>query len=356
MECNSGGKAVRVLVVKPSSLGDIVHTMPAVTELRAAIPGVEITWVVNDSLSALVALCPGIAILPFPRKALGKFSWVALRSFRRALRASSFDAVLDFQGLFRSGLISWLARSSKRYGFANAREGATFFYTNKVVLPKELRHAADKNLFLARTFLKEQGIALPETPWETQTRIPETWRTEAETLIRENHLSDGPLLAVGCSSRWNTKSWPEEYFGDVLRQVAARRPDVRIWLLGASDEADRAERVRVSSGLKQVTNLAGKTDMGALVALLAQSKALFTNDSGPMHIAALLGVPCVANFGSTDPGMTGPYGPEGRHEIVRSLCAKSPCFCRECPRGDNALCCAGVTREKVVSAILQRLS
>ena len=347
---------MRLLVVKPSSLGDIVHTMPAVAELRAAIPGVEITWVANDSLSALVGLCPGITILPFPRKALGKFSWTAFRSFWDTLRTISFDAVLDFQGLLRSGLISWLARSPKRYGFANARECAPFFYTNKVVLPKELRHAAEKNLFLARTFLKEQGFAVPETPVETPTRIPGEWQAEAEMLVQEHHLSGGPLLAVGCSSRWNSKSWSVEYFGEVLRGLSAQRPDVRIWLLGAPEECERAEAVRTASGLEQVANLAGKTSMGALVALLARSRTLFTNDSGPMHIAALLGVPCVANFGSTDPTLTGPYGPEGRHEIIHTLCEKSPCFCRECPRGDNALCCAGVSRDAVVSALLKRLS
>lgn len=348
---------MKILIVKPSSLGDIIHTMPAVSLLRQCLPDVEVTWVANDSLASIVGLAAGIRIIPFPRKAIGKFSITALRDFLKALRQESYDAVLDFQGLLRSALISRFAHAKVRYGFANGREGSPHFYTKAVALPAEIRHAAEKNLFLMKTFLQDHGIT--EFPSECaemkDVRIPEAWQQEADNLKQENALCGKTLLAVGCSSRWNSKSWPVEYFADVLKIVAARRSDLAIWLLGGPDEAQRAEALKSACNLENVVNLAGKTSMGALTAMLHDSAALFTNDSGPMHIAALLSVPCVANFGSTDPTLTGPYGPIGKHFVVASDCPKSPCFCRDCPRGDNALCCKNTDRAMVAEEILNRL-
>jgi heptosyltransferase-2 len=104
-----------------------------------------------------------------------------------------------------------------------------------------------------------------------------------------------------------------------------------------------------------MVNLAGKTDLGTLAALLARSQALFTNDSGPMHIAAALRVPCVANFGSTDPEKTGPYGPKDRHYVVRTRCPQSPCFQRECPLHNRLACSNQASVEEAAQAILERI-
>lgn len=349
---------MKLLIVKPSSLGDIIHTMPALGLLRRCLPDAELSWVANDSLASVVEIAPNIHVIPFPRKALGKFSFRALHDFLKKLREEKYDAVLDFQGLLRSALISRFAHARLRYGFANGREGSPRFYTNAVTLPAEIRHAAEKNLFLMKTFLQDQGVRdFPSECTElTDIRVPDAWQQEAVTLQKENGLYGKTLLAVGCSSRWNSKSWPVEYFADVLKIVTAKRPDLGIWLLGGPDEAQRADSLKSECKLGNVVNLAGKTSMGALTAMLYDSTTLFTNDSGPMHIAALLRIPCVANFGSTDPTLTGPYGPNGKHFIVASDCPKSPCFCRDCPRGDNALCCKNTDRTMVAAEILNRLS
>lgn len=341
---------VKILVVKPSSLGDIVHALFAVQALRVAMPSAEIWWVANDSLSSIVSLCPGIRAIPFPRK-----SWGRLRGFLHELRVQEFDAVLDFQGLLRSALISWAARSPSRYGFRQSREGARFFYTRRVDLPSGIDHAVEKNLYLVKEFLGDRGLAMPEVPGDISLSLPAEWQEEADRLVAAHGFAGRPLLAVGASSRWASKSWAEEYFSEVLKGVLAARPEVAVWLLGSPDERDRAERVRMLCGSRAVVNLAGLTSMGGLCALLSRSNALFTNDSGPMHIAALEGVPCVANFGSTNPSLTGPYGPPGRHYVVKSLCPQSPCFQRECPRGDNSLCSQGIGISVVVGEILKRL-
>ena len=132
-------------------------------------------------------------------------------------------------------------------------------------------------------------------------------------------------------------------------------PEARIWLLGSPEERTRAQEVCACAKLEGIVNLAGKTDLGTLAAMLARSQVLFTNDSGPMHIAAALKVPCVANFGATDPEKTGPYGPSGRHYVVRSHCLKSPCFRRECPMHDRLACSRQASAEEAAQAILERI-
>lgn len=347
---------MKLLVVKPSSLGDILHTFPALAELHAVMPKAEVSWVVNDSLASIVRLYPRLArVIPFPRKSLGGFNLRALREFLQTLRRDEYDAVLDFQGLLRSGLITRFARASQRFGFANAREGATFAYSHAVKLPSELKHAADKNRFLAREFLRSQDITPAEGVPEPELVLPSDWQLKADTLIRENHLDGRPLLAVGCASRWESKSWSSEFFAEVLRLVRQRCPEVKLWLLGSPDEYGRAQEVCDRAKLEGMVNLAGKTDLGTLSAMLARSQTLFTNDSGPMHIAAALRVPCVANFGSTDPDKTGPYGPKDRHYIIRTRCPQAPCFHRECPLHSQQACSAQASVEEAAQAILERI-
>jgi heptosyltransferase I len=348
--------SVKLLIVKPSSLGDIIHALFAVQQLRGQLPQAEIWWVANDSLCDLVGLCPDLHVIPFPRKALGRCSWKAFRGFLKALRANEFDAVLDFQGLLRSALITYAAKSPLRYGFSDAREGARLFYNRVVEVPAEPTHAVEKNLLLVKRFLEDQGLALPEGAYtDLPLALPEDWQSAADELLEKSGLSGRPLVAVGCASRWDSKSWPEDFFADVLKEVHRLRPDAGIWLLGSPDEAPRAEQVKALCGETPVVSLAGKTSMGALCALLKASRVLFTNDSGPMHIAALEAVPCVANFGSTNPVLTGPYGPAGRHFVVQSACPQAPCFHRECPRGDNHLCCKEISPVTVAAEILRRL-
>ncbi len=350
---------MKLLIIKPSSLGDIIHAFPAVAELHAALPDANITWVANDSLASIVQLYPGVTIIPFPRKEVGKFNLAAIRNFIRKLKTEQYDAVIDFQGLLRSGLMCHFARKNAKsvWGFKAAREGSRFFYDHPVTTPPELRHAADKNRWLAKEFLKGIGATPAAVPPEAQLVLPESWTAEADLIAKEYGLeekADGPILAVGCSSRWESKSWPTDFFASVLQAVTHKVPQLRIWLLGSPDEVERAEAVKTAAGLDNLVNLAGKTSLGALTGLLKRSNVLLTNDSGPMHLAAALTTPCVAFFGSTDPTLTGPYGPEGRHCVIRSRCQQSPCLKRQCPRG-NTPCCSGIDPAEVAAAIIQRL-
>ena len=174
---------MHVLIVKPSSIGDVLHTFPAVAWLRAALQGVKLSWVVNEELTGVVRLCPGIdRIVPFPRRRAA--NPVMLWRFLRELRSEKYDVALDFQGLFRSGFIARASGAPLRYGFDHAREGAVWFYNRLVKLAEMHCHAADKNLALVRQAFDK---ASPLEPPNTGLLIPPEDEQEAQRLLEQTH-------------------------------------------------------------------------------------------------------------------------------------------------------------------------
>ncbi len=341
---------MNVLIVKPSSLGDIIHALPAVDLIRRHHPDAFIAWVVNDSYIDLLRLYPGVnQIIPFKRKRWGKLRhWHELLPFARTLRAARFDVAIDLQGLLRSGLIVRASAAPDRVGFSHAREGAHRFYTRRIDIPQELRHAVDKNTALVRA-----AFAL-----DAEARFPplsggQDSVDRAQALLAEHGLSDcDHLLVAAPCSRWESKMWPSAFFVDVLTQVSRRTSSVGCWLLGTQEEHAAAEAVAAACSGCRVVNLAGKTNLPVLTELLKRSRAMLTNDSGPMHLAAALGVPTVALFGATDPELTGPHGDQ--HVVFRGECEISPCFERCCPLEDRA-CSAAVQPEAVADAVVRML-
>ena len=155
----------RILVVKPSSLGDVIHAVPAVNLLRRRFPNAHLAWLVNDTLASLLRNCPFLdEVIPFPRDRFGRPSqWGEFRRFLHGLRRQQFDLVVDLQGLFRSGLIAWGTRAPRRLGMSDAREGARLFYTEVARVPRI--HAVDRCLVAARHLGCDEGpIEFPIGP------------------------------------------------------------------------------------------------------------------------------------------------------------------------------------------------
>ena len=327
----------RILIIKPSSIGDVLHTFPAVALLRRALNDeLRISWVVNDALKGIVELCPGVdRIVPFPRANMWNASCMA--AFFRELRREKYDVALDFQGLLKSGIVTYFSGAPLRVGFAHSREGSPFFYNKKVVISDLHTHAVDKNLQLAREAF---GIGVDIVSGDVQVAV-------------EKRAHAGNVVAVCFSSRWESKNWPLSFFADVLRDVASQKPDVRFVLIGSKDDAGRGSELAQMIATPNVENLAGRTGFRELAQLLADADALFTVDSGPMHLAAACGTPCVALFGATDPVLTGPYGAPGFHTLVLSDCVKAPCFKRKCSLGRD--CSFPEARAQSVSGIICHL-
>ena len=306
---------MRILIVKPSSLGDVVHALPTVARIRRQFPDASIAWLINRELAPLLQHCPLInECIEFGRRDAG--SWLPLLA---RLRRERFDLVVDLQGLFRSGLMTWITRAPRRIGLSDAREGARLAYTE--VVPVIRAHAMDRYLRAA------DHLGCPAGPVEFPLGLAATATTRS-------------LIAVHPSARWPTKLWGDDRFAELVRRL----PRERVVLTGSASDAPRV--ARIAQGCR---NLAGQTGLFELAELYRQCVVLITNDSGPMHLAAAVGTPVIAIFGPTDPARTGPYGPG--HVVLRSGISCSPCLKDRCTHTPRMECMSLVTVEQVLTAV-----
>ncbi|MBL8038956.1 MAG: lipopolysaccharide heptosyltransferase II [Nitrospira sp.] len=332
----------RILLIKPSSLGDIVHTFPVVSAMKAQWPGAHLTWVVKRQWAELVRRAEGVdRVWPMDMTVSG---W--LRE-GLALRAERFDLAIDLQGLFRSGVLAWFSGAPIRVGFANGREGSPWFYTDRVPVANSDVHAVDRYLSLVDAL----GVRCPEKRRFQFTFQDEDVATVRAICRRHGFPVDRPWIAMNIGARWPTKRWPLTAFAAVLDQLheSYREPVV---IIGSSEERLYANQLRTLTASPFI-DLCGEIPLGCLPALLSTASAMITNDSGPMHVASALGVPVVAMFGPTSAVRTGPYG-DG-HSVLTGQVPCSPCFSRVCRHVPELECLHRITPTHVVDAIRPRL-
>jgi lipopolysaccharide heptosyltransferase II len=321
--------ARRICVIKPSALGDVVQSLPLLPILRERFPAARISWVISRALAPLLEGHPDLdELIIFERRG----TWKDWRRLLTQLRASEFDLVFDLQGLFRTGIMMLATRARLRVGLETAREGAQWGWhfavpeTGLDVAPHvRYRRVAD-------------AMGLPELPLETRLPIP---RADVEWAQRTLAKLKGPVLAIHPGARWPTKRWPPERFAAVACK-AIRRFGLAPVVLGAADEEALASQVEQTIRRFMPTvvlaNLAGRTTLKQLAAVLDQSKVLLTNDSGPMQLAAGLGTPVVGIFTCTSPVISGPPGE--RHELVATGVSCAASYRKRCPyRGRKHLAC-----------------
>ncbi|MGZ9133390.1 MAG: lipopolysaccharide heptosyltransferase II [Nitrospira sp.] len=325
----------RILLIKPSSLGDIVHALPVVSAIKAQWPGSHLTWVVKRQWAELVERAEGIdRVWPLD---MTVSSWIREGL---ALRAQRFDLAIDLQGLFRSGVLTWLSGAPTRIGFANGREGSPWFYSDRVPVIDPDVHAVDRYLSVAAAL----GASPPDKPRFGFKLLKEDMAAVREIAERRGFSVDRPWIAMNIGARWPTKRWPLESFATVVDQLYEARRDPLVMIGGSEERA-------VTKKLKALTNspfidLCGDIPLGCLPALLSTSTAMITNDSGPMHIAAAFGIPVIAMFGPTSAARTGPYGTG--HHVLSGQVSCSPCFSRVCRHNPEMECLHVVTPAHVV--------
>jgi lipopolysaccharide heptosyltransferase I len=333
----------RLLLIKPSSLGDIIHTLPTLAALKGHFPDASITWVVKRQWAGLVERVDGVDhILMLEDGVYGWLSKVPL------LRAGRYDVVLDLQGLFRSGLLAWLSGCPRRVGLATGREGSSLFYTQRVPVPTLRMHAVDRYLLAAAAL----GATPPSVPMFQFLERDTDFQAVQRLLQREQIAVKHPWVAMNVSARWSTKRWPAEYFAEAADLLEREGFGPVVFIGGAAEREDTA-RVRSLMRTPSV-DFTGQTEVGLLPTLLRQAAALVTNDSGPMHVAAAVGTPVVALFGPTDPVRTGPYG--GGHSVLIHDVPCRPCLSRRCRHTVPLACLFGVTPEQVVQAVRRRIT
>ena len=278
--------ARRIALIKPSALGDIIHSLPVLTALHHRYPDAHITWVVNRSYEPLLRGHPHLdETLPFDRRSAAGLSGLPrLARFLAELRRRRFDLVVDLQGLFRSGLMALASGAVRRVGLSSAREGATWAYTDVVrVADFQAVHAVD------RYWLAAEALGAGDGPKEFHVPLTEEARAQARQALRG---CPRPWLAVGPGSRWETKRWPPGHFAALLRRAQARFGGTAVFV-GAADEVTLSEAVRTQLEGPSL-DLTGRTALPQLAAVLAESDAMLANDTGPLHLAAALGQPVVA--------------------------------------------------------------
>jgi heptosyltransferase-1 len=333
----------RILLIKPSSLGDIVHALPAAIALKRRFPAASLTWLVKrqwaDVLEGSSAVHHILAV------DLSLRGWSAAI---RAVRAGQFDLVVDLQGLFRSAVLGWLSGAPVRVGFANGREGSPWFYTHKVAVVDPEMHAVDRYLLIPR-FLG--GAPAPIGALDFPVAVNSgADKKVSEMLLSAGAMAGSPLVAINAGARWPTKQWPSSAFAEVADQLQDK--GVRVVVIGSVAESHPASTV-LSHMRTSPIDLVGQTSIKEVIALLRRAHLLITNDSGPMHVAAALGTAVVALFGPTDPLRTGPYGPG--HRVLRSGIPCSPCFSRRCVNPKTLECLTSIGAGQVLEEALQIL-
>ena len=310
---------VKILIVRLGALGDILHALPAVTAIRAALPQATLGWVVEENWSELLT-APGEK---FPSDAIGPqrpvvnlIHTVDTRRWRRhmfeartlrevrgnlgRLRRAGYEIALDFQGNIKSALAAKASGAAEIVGFADPRESAArFFYGLKVARSGE--HVIEHNLALAnqalQPYLDGQQLKLlaPQLPCDP---AAEAW---AGTEIARLGVASFAMVAPGAG--WGGKQWPAERYGAVARALAAH--NLKTLVNTGPAEERLANAVVEASGGSAVS--VGCT-IAQLIALTRRARIFIGGDTGPLHLAAALGVPVVAIFGPTDPARTGPFG------------------------------------------------
>ncbi len=337
---------MKVLILKPSSLGDVVQALPLLRLLKRHRPDAVVHWWLAAELLPLLEGDADLAhLIPFERRRWRSPAyWPSGLAQIRAMRAARYDWVIDLQGLARSAAFAWLADGGFTTGLELEREGAHLSYDLAVPRPKDRPHAVEWYLAVAAALdipVHDQFEWLPARP-DIAAHLTVKWPRDKFRW-----------LAINPGARWDNKRWPATHFAELVRQLAASDARLRFALLGGSGDWQLTETIRRAEP-GRCENFAGRTALPELIEVLRRCDLLVTNDTGPMHLAAALRKPVVSLFGPTRPDQTGPYG-QTHLALTRPLpCA--PCMKGRCHWADPMACLTGISPVRVAEEVWRRLA
>jgi lipopolysaccharide heptosyltransferase I len=361
----------RILLIKPSALGDVVHTIPVLVKLRARYPSARIDWLITPENAEIVRCHPALSnVVLFARRDFSKRGrrWGALLAFfdlLKQIRRAKYDLVVDMHGQVRSALFALTSGARVRIGFdrpirrsltvsaehdlrnvpshgwRGAREGSWIAYTHRIPIPTLDVHAIDRYLWVAPL------LGLDDDPPDLTIHLPPEAVLKVQQLLEERGVPTSmPLVVLVPGTIWETKHWTIDGFAGVARQFLHDGFAVAV----AGTKRDQQRCRQIAAAAPGACDLSGKTTPAELAALIRRAEVAVTNDSGSMHVAASLGRPMVSVFGPTNPVHIGPY--QRPESVVRVDLPCSPCNYRrlsQCPF-DNA-CMRQVTPAMVVERV-----
>ena len=331
LDITSELKIERLLIVRLSAMGDVIHALPAVAALRGAFPDAHIGWLIEERWSELLC-APGAVRRGRRSKArplVDEVHSVSLKAWGKSLfsvstaqriatvwndvRGARYDAAVDLQGAIRSALLARWSGARVVYGAAEPRESpASLWYARKAFARG--RHVIEQNLSVVEAVLRVTGKAQPRNPFPVEhSPVDLPWDSQAEVRVgrrlEESGVSDFAILNPGAG--WGAKRWPAERYGEVALGLAAQ--GLKSILNYGPGEEELANAAQAAS---QGAALAMSLNLTELIALTRRARLFIGGDTGPLHLAAALRVPVVAIYGPTDPARNGPYGT--RRMVLRS--------------------------------------
>ena len=341
---------MRVLIVKMSALGDIVHALPVLDYLRQVSPGIEIDWVVEEPFREVLDGNPLISRLHTVRtkvwrkRPLARETRRDIAHLREALREREFDLLFDIQGNLKSGLVAWLSGVEQRIGFAREelQESVNLMFTTRQVpLRPQDKHITDQYLRLVsvpfgRDFTGMQlGSDIYTTPEDD----------EAASALMAT-LGDGLVFLFHYGTTWQTKFWSEKGWVELGRAVLARYPESTV-LLSWGNEAERKTVTALAAGMGTGARVIDRYPLKGLVAILKKVDLVVGGDPGPVHLAAAVGTPTVSFYRSSDGRRSGPQGKS--HVVIQSPLHCARCFRTACDKDED--CRASITCEALLKGI-----
>ncbi len=313
----------RILIIRPSALGDVCRTVPVLATLRRAWPAATIDWLVQDSFADAIVYHPDLSnVIPFPRRRFDDF-WkpgvaVQIARWLRSLNKAGYDMVLDCQGLARSGVFTLATGARRRIGYAQAAEAGWLGVNERIGAPRTL-HTVDRMLMLAEAAIA--GVPGAQVVRDMRLYAPPAnmEKVEADPLLAD------PYAVIAPTSRWPAKRWPAERFAQLAPRLLEgedalpcavspgsdappRHNPARIVLVGAAGERDQcAPLLELAQRDDRIVDRIGATTVGGLMALIARSSLVIANDSAALHMAVGFDRPLVALYGPTRVDLVGPY-------------------------------------------------
>jgi lipopolysaccharide heptosyltransferase I len=347
----------KILLIKLSAVGDVVHTIPVLNKLRRRYPHAQLDWLVTPPIAELLRHHPAITnIIEFNRQAwsapwrLAPFA--AYAGLAARLRAVRYDLVIDMHGQFRTAALTLASGAPARIGFdrprarvwdasprkfpeqarkhawQGAREGSWLAYTHHIAVPTLDIHAVDRYLNVGSI------LGFDREPADFSFPIPQSANSRIELLLRQHRIDHADLVIISPGTIWETKHWGNDKFAKVARHFMSR--GFAVALTGSQRERIVCEEVaELAPG---AVDLAGMTSLSELAALIRRSAISITNDSGPMHLAVALKRPVVSIFGPTDSMWIGPY--RRADAVLRADLECSPCYLRrlkDCSHGHDCM-------------------
>lgn len=335
-----------ILIVKLSSIGDVIHALPTLSVLRHNYPQSKITWIVDERAYSIVENHPYLDEVICTN--LKKMKLKEMLKLAHRLKQAKYDLVLDLQGLLKSGLISWFTRAPVRLVYPIHREGSSLLATKAVTARPESLHVIQKCLDTARALkltITEKNLT------DFQLNIqPKDEQFARQFLQSQGILDSDTLIGLNPGAAWPTKQWPPELFARLADQLIEEN-QAKIILFGGMSDLELITAIKKNMQ-HTVVSAGGKTTLKQLAALIRHCLVFVGSDTGPMHISVAVKTPVVALFGPTDPGYSGPVN--SHDQVIWSHLNCSPCFkVKECPQGTHLACMKAITPDMVQKKITQ---